>query len=70
MLRRSVLFVVLLVAVLAVSSSALGGRHATTPLFPVTVKAANGSVTISKRRARASVTSLGMKSSTWRSTTR
>ena len=52
MFRRSVLFVVLLVAVLAVSSSALGGRHATTPLFPVTVKAANGPVTISKRPTR------------------
>ena len=52
MLRRSVLFVVLLVAVLAASSSAFGGRHATTPLFPVTVKAANGPVTISKRPTR------------------
>jgi iron complex transport system substrate-binding protein len=52
MLRRTVLFVVLLVAVLAASSSASGGRHATTPLFPVTVKAANGSVTIAKRPTR------------------
>jgi iron complex transport system substrate-binding protein len=52
MLRRSVLFIVLLAAVLAVSSSAFGGRHATAPLFPVTVKAANGSVTISKRPTR------------------
>jgi iron complex transport system substrate-binding protein len=52
MLRRTVLFVVLLVAVLAASSSASGGRHVTTPLFPVTVKAANGSVTIAKRPTR------------------
>jgi iron complex transport system substrate-binding protein len=52
MLRRSVLFVVLLVAVLAASSSALGGRHATAPLFPVTVNAGNGSVTIAKRPTR------------------
>jgi iron complex transport system substrate-binding protein len=52
MLRRSVLFVVLLVAVLAASSSALGGRHATAPLFPVTVNAGNGAVTIAKRPTR------------------
>jgi iron complex transport system substrate-binding protein len=52
MLRRTVLLVVLLVAVLAASSSASGGRHATTPLFPITVKAANGSVTIAKRPTR------------------
>jgi iron complex transport system substrate-binding protein len=52
MLRRTVLLVVLLVAVLAASSSASGGRHATTPLFPVTVKTANGSVTIAKRPTR------------------
>ncbi|MCW2974914.1 MAG: periplasmic binding protein [Actinomycetia bacterium] len=52
MLRRTVLLVVLLVAVLAASSSASGGRHATTPLFPLTVKTANGSVTIAKRPTR------------------
>jgi cobalamin transport system substrate-binding protein len=52
MLRRSVLSIVLLVAVLAASASASGGRHATTPLFPVTVNAGNGSVTVSKRPTR------------------
>jgi iron complex transport system substrate-binding protein len=52
-LRRTVLFVVLLLAVLAVSSSAFGGRHATPPpLYPVTIKAGNGSVTIAKRPTR------------------
>jgi iron complex transport system substrate-binding protein len=52
MLRRSVLSIVLFVAVLAASSSASGGRHAIQPLFPVTVNAGNGSVTVSKRPTR------------------
>jgi iron complex transport system substrate-binding protein len=52
MLRRSIFLVVLLVAVLAISSSASGGRRATAPLFPVTVDAGNGSVTIAKRPTR------------------
>jgi iron complex transport system substrate-binding protein len=49
--RRSVLFLVVLAAVLAAPALA-AGRHAAAPLFPVTVKVANGSVTISKRPAR------------------
>jgi iron complex transport system substrate-binding protein len=52
MLRHSVFLVVLLAAILAVSSSASGGRQATAPLFPVTVKAGNGSVTVAKRPTR------------------
>jgi iron complex transport system substrate-binding protein len=52
MLRHSVFLVVLLAAILAISSSASGGRQATPPLFPVTVKAGNGAVTIAKSPTR------------------
>jgi cobalamin transport system substrate-binding protein len=49
-LRRSLALVATLVVVLC--SAAVGGTATTPPAFPVTIKAANGSVTISKQPTR------------------
>ena len=52
MLRRPVALLAALAAALVVSATAAAGRHAVAPLFPVTVKADNGSVRIEKRPLR------------------